>query len=137
MSTSTSNVEIHGEPTKNKTPTGFLDLPRELRQCILDYSYESKEVEFSEWYEAYMYVDWANVLREVHHVVAEDVEYIEKRWNKKVVVKGWKSSPNNDVAREIGGESSDTRRERLRRSLCPNTGRANIDDVCYMVCSIT
>lgn len=64
-----------------------------------------------------MYVDWANVLREVHQVVAEDVDYMEKRWNKKVVIKGWKESP---LAEAIDGDSSEIARlERLRSSLHP------------------
>jgi hypothetical protein len=112
-------MEIDNKSVKTQQPdgTGYLDLPRELRQTILDYSYESKEVEFAEWYEAYMYVDWVNVLRQVHEVVAEDVGYMEKRWNKKVVIKGWKESPRNEAA---DAESVEVARlESLRRNLHP------------------
>jgi hypothetical protein len=112
-------MEIDNKPNKPKQPdgTGYLDLPRELRQIILDYSYESKEVEFAEWYEAYMYVDWVNVLRQVHEVVAEDVGYMEKRWNKKVVIKGWKESPPSTATNAESAEVA--RLERLRRDLHP------------------
>ena len=110
-------MEIDDEPTKNKQPTGFLDLPRELRQTILDYSYEAKEVEFAKWYEAYMYVDWANVLREVHEVVAEDVEYMEKRWNRRVVIKGWKEKPVAEAAN--GGMSEAARLISVRQNIHP------------------
>lgn len=78
--------EDEDPPTKPKAPKGFLDLPRELRQTIIDFSHENKEVNIKDWYEAYKYVDWANVLRKVHPLVEEDVNYSEKCWNKRVVV---------------------------------------------------
>lgn len=72
--------------TKPKAPKGFLDLPREVRQTIIDFTHEDKIVSIKDWYEAYKYVDWANVLRKVHPLVEEDVNYIEKCWNKRVLI---------------------------------------------------
>lgn len=77
----------HSQPkSKPKLPTGFLDLPRELRQTILLYTHEAKAATFCEWYEAYSYVDWAIDLREIHPVVTEDVNYVEKKWTREVVI---------------------------------------------------
>ncbi|QDS74094.1 hypothetical protein FKW77_009639 [Venturia effusa] len=87
-----SNMDIdEAEPAKPKVPTSFLDLPRETRQAIIEYSHEEEpeKVVIKEWEEAWKYTDWANVLRQVHPVLVEDVNYVEERWNKRVVIMPW------------------------------------------------
>ncbi|RDI82051.1 hypothetical protein Vi05172_g7856 [Venturia inaequalis] len=84
-------------PTNSEAPKGFLDLPRELRQTIIYLSHENKEVDMKDWYEAYKYVDWANVLRKVHPLVEEDLNYVERYWNKRLIIHGLDCVPERNV----------------------------------------
>lgn len=129
-------VDMDDEPTmdldenpptkKPKAPTSFLDLPRELRQTIIEYShdYQSQEVDIKNWYQAYKYVDWANALRKVHPVLEEDVDYLEKGWNKRLAIMPYgciaKSGPN--IVRDVNAITSaeaaeDERLEKVKKRI--------------------
>ncbi|TID23978.1 hypothetical protein E6O75_ATG02343 [Venturia nashicola] len=125
-----STMELHEDPPiKTKAPKGFLDLPRELRQAIIYISHESKEANIKNWYEAYKYVDWANVLRKVHPVVEGDMNYVEKCWNKRVVVWPLDHIPCNnplidlDVPNLVAAQTAEVERLRTLRERIKGRGQ--------------
>lgn len=84
------------------TSTTFLTLPRELRQLILRQTYKH-DITLHDSFQAFMdrvteekgfyyehkvngcvlgFNDWVHSIKDIHQHIAEDMEYIEEKWNK-------------------------------------------------------
>jgi hypothetical protein len=83
----------------SNTKTSFLTLPSELRQAIIRDTYDENELieatqqikdRFLTWDDLFdeheLHLEaWVDTLKEVHVGIADDVEYIGKKWQKNFV----------------------------------------------------
>ena len=90
QSTNIDVMELDEKPSTINSPQDFLIYHVNSVKPLSTSPTNLKKSSFLNGMRHTYYVDWANVLK-VHQVVAEDVDYMEKRWNKKVVIKGWKN----------------------------------------------
>lgn len=86
---------------EKKAPTSFLDLPRELRQSVLDMTYsdsvfehrtyadfvsadaDSSELSYSHPHYVLAHANWVESIKDIRSDIAEDMEYVEEQWKKK------------------------------------------------------
>jgi hypothetical protein len=83
----------------SNTETSFLTLPSELRQVIIRHTYDENELvgatqqikdRFLTWDDLFdeheLHLEaWVDTLKEVHVGIADDVEYIAKKWQRNFV----------------------------------------------------